>query len=220
MQPEPAGGKCELETLVCFALDREAAPFRKIARGIPGVSILVTGVGSGNAEASLRKFLAGHRVKQVFTCGFAGGLNPQLAAGDVVFMTGYPGMEKRLAAAGARLAGFFTARRIAITVAEKKKLREETAADVVEMESGAILEICRLKQIPCAMVRAVSDTANEDLPLDFNRLAKPDMSIDLRKLAWTVAISPGRIPALMQLQKQTRLAAGQLAAVLAKIISP
>jgi hypothetical protein len=67
-------------------------------------------------------------------------------------------------------------------------------------------------------VRVISDTAGEDLPLDFNRLFKPDMSLDYGKLAWAVMKSPGKIGALLKLQKRTRFAAEQLADILGKII--
>ena len=116
------------------------------------------------------------------------------------------------------MANFFSAPRIATTVAEKKQLRAETGADVVEMESGAILAVCRENRIPCAMVRAISDTAHENLPLDFNVLSKPDLSLDYGKLAWAIAKAPWKIGALIQLHKQTSVAAQHLADVLAKVI--
>ena len=48
--------------LICFALKEEAAPFRKIAAGKSGISILLTGIGRQNAEKSLREFLCGTRI--------------------------------------------------------------------------------------------------------------------------------------------------------------
>jgi len=89
---------------------------------------------------------------------------------------------------------------------------------VVEMESEVILAVCREKKIPCAMVRAISDTANEDLPLDFNQLSKPDMSLHYGKLARAVARSPLKIGALVRLHRKTSYAAQQLANVLAKAV--
>ena len=212
-----------MTTLVCFTLKEEAAPFRKMAAGTaaaaPAASILITGIGRNNAEKSVREFLATHSPELVLTCGFAGGLNPDLKPGDVVFEVQSPEskVQSQLIAAGAKPARFFCADRIATTVAEKKKLRAETGADAVELESGAIHAICRERGIPCATVRVISDTASEDLPLNFNALSKPDMNLDYGKLAWAVVKSPGKIGALLKLQKQTQFAAERLAEVLSKI---
>ncbi len=229
-----------MHTLICFALKEEAAPFRKIAAGKTGITILLTGIGRQNAEKSLREFLATHSPKLVLTCGFAGGLNPELKLGNVIFeisnrrdefhesqtekesgdLIRDSSLRAHLLASGATPAKIFCADRIATTVAEKKKLRAETGADAVEMESTAIHAVCRERGIPCATVRVISDTASEDLPLDFNALSKPDKNLDYGKLFLAIAKSPGKIPALMQLQKKTKFAAEQLAAVLAKIIFP
>ena len=229
-------------TLICFALKEEAAPFRKIAAGKTGITILLTGIGRQNAEKSLREFLNSRRsrgdetqIKKesetphvvsyepdlVLTCGFAGGLNPHLKIGDVVFEIPQPStFNLQLSTYGATSAKFFCADRIATTVTEKKKLRAETGADAVEMESAAIHAVCRERGIPCATIRVISDTADEDLPLDFNALSKPDKNLDFGKLFLAIAKSPEKIGALMQLQKKTRFAAEQLAAVLQKIIFP
>jgi len=213
--------------LVCCALKQEVAPFRRAGGDRPGVSILVTGIGRQNAEGSLRKFLVGHLPKQVFTCGFAGGLNPELKLGDVIFElsaaetpSAVHDLQSKLIAAGAKPVNFFCADRIAITVAEKKRLRQETGADAVEMESAAIHAVCRTHCVPCATVRAISDVADVDLPLDFNRLAKPDRSLDYGKLLLALATTPQKTSALMTLRTNATLAAGRLAAVLAAVICP
>ena len=226
-----------MSTLICFALKEEAAPFRKIAAGKSGISILITGIGRKNAEKSVREFLATNSPELVLTCGFAGGLNPDLKLGEVVFeLTDRRGefhepqtekkirdsqsssLREKLLATGAKPTKFFCADRITTTVAEKKKLCAETGADAVEMESEAIHAVCRERGIPCPTVRVISDTANEGLPLDFNRLFKPDMNLDYGKLAWAIAKSPGKIGALLKLQKQTRFAAERLADTLSRLL--
>jgi adenosylhomocysteine nucleosidase len=206
--------------LVCFALKEEKVAFQKIAGGKEGVFILVTGIGQKNAEKSVRDFLADKTPARVLSCGFAGALVPDLAIGAVVFETDDAQLREQLKAAGARAVKFHCADQIATTSREKKELRRSTNADAVEMESGIIISICREHRLPCATVRVISDTVDEDLPLDFNQLSKPDRSMDYGKLALAVMKSPGKIGALRRLQKQTRFAAEQLAAVLEKIIFP
>lgn len=206
--------------LVCFALKEESAPFRKIAEASDNVTILITGIGRQNAEKSVHRFLALRKPSRVLTCGFAGALTADLPVGSVIFETDDSGLEGRLTAAGARRAMFHCTDRIATTAQEKQALRKSTNADAVEMESGAIAAICRQRHLPCATVRAISDAVDDDLPLDFNELSKPDHSLDYGKLAWAVARSPGKIGALIRLQKQTQLAAQKLAVVLAQVISP
>jgi adenosylhomocysteine nucleosidase len=234
-----------MQFLICFALKEEAAPFHKIAAGRPGIFTVITGIGRQNAEKSVRSFLNSCSPELVLTCGFAGGLNPELKIGEVVFEIfprssrgdeaqiefgirnsefgnrlepPYVGCYEKLVAAGAKPAKFFCADRIAITIAEKKKLRDGTGADAVEMESAAIHAVCAERGISCATVRVISDTANENLPLDFNALAKPDKNLDFGKLFFAVAKSPGKIGALLELQKKTKFAAERLAEVLSKIL--
>jgi adenosylhomocysteine nucleosidase len=214
-----AGGRAAKLTLVCFAMKEEAAPFRKYAVKGDDLAILVTGIGRKNSEKSLQEFLRQRQPQRVFTCGYAGGLDPALKLGDTLFFTEDSSLSQVLLAAGAKPAKFFCASHIATTIQEKAELRRTTGADVVEMESEVIHEICRQQKIPCATVRTISDTAEEDLPLDFNKLAKADLNLDFGKLFLAIAKSPFKIPALMQLQKKTRFAGERLAAVLRQVTS-
>ncbi|MSU59627.1 MAG: hypothetical protein EXS35_15920 [Pedosphaera sp.] len=207
-------------TLVCFALEDEARVFRKRVAGRDVVSILITGIGRKNAEQSVRDVLRQISPRQVLTCGFAGGLDPELKSGDVVFSTADAAFARTLAVAGATPAKFFCAARIATTAGEKTELRRTTGADAVEMESEAVQMICGERGISCATVRVISDAAGEDLPLDFNALARPDLSIHYGKLAAAIAKSPEKIPALMRLRKNCNFAVERLADVLAKVIWP
>lgn len=204
--------------LVCFALKEEAGAFEKFAKGSLDVSILISGIGRKNAETAFNTALKDYSPRRVFTCGFAGALNPAFRGADVVFTANDTELQKRLLASGAKPAKFFCASKVASTAAEKLELRRTTSADAVEMESEVIQSICRERGIPCATVRVISDTANEDLPLDFNALSNADLSLNYGKLALAVAKSPGKIPALLRLQKNCKFAAERLAEVLRQVL--
>src|SRR5262249_27593009 len=160
---------------VCFALPGEANPFRKRALKSSAVRVLVTGMGRRNTEQTLTAALQESRPAFVLTCGLAGALDPALALNTGLFETTDVALQARLRSAGLRSARFHCADRIAVTATEKTKLRRETGADAVEMESGCIHRLCRQHGVRCATVRVISDTANEDLPLDFNALTTPEL---------------------------------------------
>ena len=209
--------------VVCFAMAEEAGAFKKLYGG--ATPIFFTGIGRENAERTTREFLAAHTPELLLTCGFAGGLIPELKIGDVVFEipvdgdnNDYAAVRTKLMEGGARPAKIACVDRVAATAEEKKKLRGETGADAAEMESGAVQAICRERGIRCVTVRVISDAANEDLPLDFNKFLKEDKSVDMSKLMMAVAKAPWKMGALMELQKNTKLASQRLAEVLMKAI--
>lgn len=202
-------------TLVCFAVKEEARPFARLAASRPQVGILITGMGRCNAERAIRAGLAKGQPKLVLTCGFAGGLNPELRPGTVVFdASGEGGLESVLLATGARRGRFHCAGEAACTAAEKRALWESTGADAVEMESQFIRGVCGEHQVPSATVRVILDAVGEDLPLDFKRLLTPEQKLSARKLVLALVKAPGKISALLRFHKQTRRAAEKLAAVL------
>ena len=206
------------EILVCFALKEESAPFEKTAISRPDVRLLITGIGRKNAERRTRDFLETHGPALVLSCGFAGGLNPAIGLSTVLAETADPALLQRLTAAGARRAIFCCGGRVATTASEKAELWRTIGADAVEMESEAIQAVCRERGVACATVRVISDIAGEDLPLDFNRVSKPDLSLDYGKLALSIALAPWKIPALLKLRRQTTAAAKELARVLGRFL--
>ncbi len=211
-QPDPQ----DLErVLFCFAVEQEAKFFSQ-----PGMEILITGIGRENAERKLHQALRQDAPQLVISCGFAGGLNPYLTAGTVVFSSDEDaGLSAALLDAGACPVKFYQSDRVAITVPEKRHLWEITGADAVEMESSIIRAICRAHSIPSATIRVISDGAAENLPLDFNALMTADQELNYGKLFLALVSSPRKIPALLRLQRQTQLAARNLAEVLTRVIS-
>lgn len=235
--------------LITFALKEESAPFQKLIGSRPDLRVLLTGIGQRAAAKKLRIALSGQSPGLVLTCGFAGGLDPALTIGTVVFSADEDLMDTAnpppaaprdgsgvgsvggnataqpllfspaLLAVGARPVRFHCADRIAVTVKEKQTLRQSTGADVVEMESGVIRAVCRESKIPSATVRVISDVAQEDLPLDFNLFLDGEQNFSFGKLALALLKSPAKANALLKLQKQTQAAAEKLAEVLVKVLA-
>ncbi len=67
-------------------------------------------------------------------------------------------------------------------------------------------------------VRVISDDAHQDLPLDFNALMTSEDRINILKLLGKVLREPGRIPKLIEFQRQTVEAARRLGAVLEELL--
>ena len=52
---------------------------------------------------------------------------------------------------------------------DHKYLVDELQGDAIEMEGGAIAQVCSLNNIPFLIVRTMSDKANGDAVSDFNK---------------------------------------------------
>ena len=205
--------------LLCFAVKQEASFFAAPEAISAEVRTLVTGIGPRNAAKAIEQAIESSHPELVLTCGFAGALDPDLALGSIVFSAdAETGLDQILRDLGAAPVEFHCSDRIAARAAEKRGLWERTSAAAVEMESGVIRQICRAHRIPAATVRSISDTAQEDLPLDFNALLKPDCQIDLRKLVWSLMMRPGKILALMSFQRRVNKAARRLGETLRELL--
>ncbi len=201
--------------IVCFAVKEEARFFKTAPKPQRQIRMVVTGMGARNAEHAIRKLLEEQKPSLILTCGFAGALKPDLTRNTVVFeVDPETNLRSKLLSSGAVPVVFHCARGVVTTAGQKRALRQNTGADVVEMESGVIRAICRGSGISSGTVRVVLDTANEDLPLDFNELMTADQRLDFKKLLISLMKAPWKIGPLIRLQSQSAEAARKLALIL------
>ncbi len=180
------------------------------ARGRTDIEVHTSGMGRKNAEAAISKILAAGHPRHVFTVGVAGALHPDLKVGDVVFETADLCLAGALIALGAKQVKFVTTEHVLLTAEERRRLREKTGGDVVENESGFVQAMCRTRGVPCTTIRTISDTANQDLPFDFNKLTGPDGNVSYCKVIGAVLRKPSALPALIRLAIQTNKATKSL----------
>ncbi len=223
-------------TLLFFALPQEAAAFVKLGRRrgwplrptappvprhalqrfvSPGLEVWVTGMGPENALRSGDAALQTGRPVRVFTCGVAGALNLEAQVGWVFHEAdpGFPGID-RLQSTASNPGRMVTRDRVVVTQFEKAQLRLETQADLVDMESTVLRDLARARSIPSATVRSVSDTAQGDLVLDFNRIYTVQKTLHPGRLALEIARAPWKIPALIRFGGDAQKACVRLAEVL------
>jgi adenosylhomocysteine nucleosidase len=199
-----------MSKLVTFAVPEEAAPFRRRKR--TDMQVIVTGMGAEAARRGFIDAIENDQPELVVTSGFCGGLNPSLERGMVVVDRESEADLLTIAETGGLLpVRVSCANRVAVSAHEKEMLFRRSDCDVVEMESGVIMQICRERGIPVATIRVISDTATEDLPLDFNKLTTSTGTVHFGRLAIEVAKRPKVIPQLIKLQKHTKAAAERLA---------
>jgi adenosylhomocysteine nucleosidase len=151
-------------------------------------------------------------VAAVVSIGFCGALDPALRIGDIVVSGEVPKGVEALFTRGDVL----SLNRVAVTAVEKRALRESSGAAVVEMESAAVASKAREWGVPFHCVRVVSDTAGEDMPLDFNRYRDADGRFDRWRIAMAALARPfTALPGLIRLDRNCRHAAEQLGEFLA-----
>lgn len=203
--------------LVTFAVREEAAPFRKRLPTGSKVEILLTGIGPNQAQIALLKRFQEPNLQPtlVISAGFAGGLDPSLVSGDIVYdCSAASHLEPRLLEIGAKPARFHGSTAVLLTPEAKRQARQNTGGDVVDMESVVIARICQDRSVACAKVRAVSDPADQALPVDFNRCIRPDGRLRWRPLIAECLQRPRALSGLIQLRKSSAIAADRLANVL------
>ncbi|MBI1177677.1 hypothetical protein GC207_09585 [bacterium] len=217
--PDSLSSPPSVDWLICFAVKEEAAALTLPHPETRSVVTLLTGMGRDNASRAIEQALPIHKPKAVISAGFAGGLNSQLRRGTVVFdSTDELGIIEQLLGLGAIQANFHCAKRVAVTTVEKSLIRDQTGADVVEMESSAIRAICRQANIPSSTIRVISDAADEDLPLDFNAVMTPDCRMHWGKFAGVLLRTPSLIGRLIEFQRHTKQAARELGRVLQEVV--
>jgi adenosylhomocysteine nucleosidase len=173
--------------LVLTALDVEARALARLL-GLPpraegpgprfGAGVLeVVAVGLRGSALDERLGRA-PRPSLVVSAGTCGALDPMLRTGALVIpevVIGTDGRRQATDPAGSlrRTGTLLTVAEVVDRVDTKARLWIETGALAVDMESATIVAWARERGLPAAVVRAVSDRADEAVPADLARLVEP-----------------------------------------------
>ncbi len=217
----------------CREFDRQKAPGLKLWKSVIGDSeifVALTGIGdkSANVLDLMMRVAACDRYFDVcISSGLAGALRSDYKLGDIVvakllksnFVHADLGRDwletdKQLVELavihGARpVSAFYSARNVLITAVQKSQLAAK--ADAVEMESFDVVKEGYAWGARGIAIRAISDRADENLPIDFNRTMSSDSRVSIPRVLAEVAKSPSALGPLIRFGKQSRSAAEALA---------
>jgi adenosylhomocysteine nucleosidase len=183
--------------------------------------------------------------KAIIVAGFAAGLDPKLRPGDVVVPSTvrnvtHEGFQKIThcrvlhpeaslyemasrtcqAPDSALVNSLLTYHSIVRLASHKKAVRlEEESPDVLDMESAAAAGVAEDNGVSWVVIRAITDGAEDDLPLDFTRFSGANGEVNVAKLAASLIINPWRIPGLIRLGKRSALAARNLGAFVERYVA-
>ena len=191
------------------------------------IVLVRTGVGQNFALKALEKVLNQVNPSLILSIGYAGGLDPKLKVGDVVFSDHVLRVDRALNDVGSyrieiKKADFFekltcpekivvhkgkliTADQVIGDPAVKKKLGSRYNALAVDMETAALVAHAVEKNITIFPIRAISDTAEQSL-VDVSSFISGDGEVSKLQTGWYAVTHPYTIKNFISLHRQSQLA--------------
>ena len=190
----------------------------RLGAGAAGAVVAASGPGPANVTRTAEELVASCRLDGLVSAGYAGALVPQLRVGDLVVDTEVPHWKALASRPGVRLGRVATVNHVVQTVAERRALASSTGALAVDMESAAVADVARRHALPWAAVRAISDVAERDLLLDWNRCRRQDGSFRLWPLCAQLLRKPQGVAEIRQLWYASRIASRSLGDFLRELL--
>jgi nucleoside phosphorylase len=215
-------------------IDYQGLKLRRTTLGATEITVLITGVGAQAAAQAMDLMMRMADKDQYFdvcvSSGLAGALCDTLSVGDIIAPKelivelkhaghGPERLEvdselRQLALGrGAKSANcLFTTDEILVKASQKKSC--SSRAQSVDMESFEIVKAASAWGARSVVIRAISDAATEDLPINFNLTLSEKREVSLPKVLVELAKNPLALPSLIRFGKQSQRAGALLAAFL------
>ena len=198
--------------LALCALEHEARLFRKYAK----IPLVVTGLGAaGIAKAFAQRAQWPYpKPTCVILVGTSGALDPALARGtayaanEVRTLDGRSWLPTRTVRSGtqtdqAHQPTVLSIDQPALVPASKRTLWNSTHAGLVDMESAAFAEACEREHLNWAVVRGVSDAANDALPRECVEFVDANGRTRIGAVLRAILRRPTLLRELLRLQRAT-----------------
>jgi len=202
------------------------------------ITALVTGMGAEAAAQAMDLMMKMADGDQYFdvciSSGLAGALTDSLAVEEIIAPQGLVVEQKHAHQTSERMEVdaelrsqalelgakctdcLFTTDQVLVKAEQKRNCSSK--AQAVDMESFEIVKQACAWGARAVVIRAISDSAKEDLPINFNLTLSGEKQVSVGKVVLELAKNPLRLPSLLRFAKQSRRAAGALANFLEKYV--
>lgn len=224
----------ERPVAILSALEEELAPIRRAQRPSAALLLASTGDGPRRAAAEAARLFDLHRPSALIGIGIAGALSTGLAVDDLVVsrrvrsaIGDTPAPDKRLlqrALAGGRAqAGtLITVDRPVVSAAGKAVLAATGGGDsvlAVDMESAAWAREAAVRGVPYIVVRAISDTLDEDLPDFLPECLGADGSIRRGAVVRRALLRPASWGTLLRMRRRLHSGSAALGSFVTRLLA-
>jgi len=216
------------------SIDYDGLPLRRADIGDTEITVLLTGMGpdAGALAMGLMMRMADEN-RHFHVCissGLAGSLDAKLLPGNIIaprvlmaenqhadLTSEELSVDSELHEHAVKLGAIcsnclLTTDRVLVKVDHKRNCASR--AQSVDMESFEVVKQALAWGARGVVLRAISDAADEDLPINFNLTISANKQISIPKVLMELAKNPLALPSLIRFGKQSRKAAESLAAFL------
>lgn len=195
----------------------------RLARPL-GWPVVIGGGSHAGALAAAEQAVRGG-ARALLSFGLAGGLDPALRPGMILLPTEVitegqrfptdPALRQCLGTTAEK--SLLGASKTVTTAAAKAQLFTTTGAVAVDLESGAVARVAQARNLPFAVLRAICDPADRDLPPAALIALDQHGAIGLARVLASILAHPSQLPALMTLAADAASARRALHAVVSRL---
>ena len=211
--------------IIC-GLESEAV----LARNIPNAMVVCAAAQPEKARRLVQE-LINKGATRLLSFGIAGALNPNLPVGSLVIGTHVASLKGHWTCdeVWAKYlvqtlptsfhGGVWGSEFLVPTAKDKQELHQKSQCHIVDMESQCMAEIAAAANKPIAVIRAVCDSADMDVPPLVMEAIAEDGSVNIKKALFSILKHPSQIPGLIHVGQGTAKALKTLEENVALLVS-
>ena len=172
------------------------------------IALVFSGIGQKNAEEATNILIDVFAPKSICSAGYAGGLSSRLRQSDICVPEQVIRVSDRQAL---DLSGtiprktlpmpgkltLLTVNDVAASPEQKRTLHEQTGGELVDMETFAVAEVCRVRNISFFPIRVILDAVDDRIPSDITKILE-SFDKGVSRLSGTILGSIWARPSVMR----------------------